>query len=1476
MRTPSSLLWTTTTTVLTQPASTVPCTTTPASTSSAATKTVGGQIVLAQAAEQIQVSPTLLAPTSMPPLTPPLGDLTLQTTTSGNIVLNAAGTTELQDDTNVGGNLTVAASKSLRITGGNTASRPGSPTEGMVYYDTTTKQLLTYANGKWQADRSTATKIVAASNSSQTLKDAADYVATGTGDQATINSALTAAAGGKIYLAEGTYLLSAAISVPNNTTLAGAGSGTVISIPNAQNGSYSMIVNTDTSTGTNVTIRDLKIDGNSSNQTSGSMNGVYMNNMGDLYGTSAVNGSTIDSITVVDVRGRGVYYNSSNNNVLRDSVLGRSFDYTLYVKSSSYNSFLGNRLASPGTLVYDAFSSDNVYANNQINMSGAGGATPFRLSDGSSSTISGNSISSDGSADYELLISDSSSITVAGNQITSLSATITKAIYFTTTSHSSVTGNVTAGTVTGISMDFVSTYNVISSNSLVGVTGGNGLSSSNGSAYNTYSNNHVDGFDYGYVDLSSSGHQTIVDNEFTNVPNYGIYISGYDHNTISGNKIDEPGGSSYNSAIYLTGSDYNKVTDNIVTDTAHSASNDALTITSNANGTYVSNNTLNGGAISDAATDTVYSGQLNDAGTILFQSTGGLQATGSTATALVVQNASSVSALTVDTAANKVQVGSATTDANVILFGIDSYNNGTDPTGFNGASYYNTSLNKFRCYQNGAWTDCIGAGGGGANTSLSNLASTNINTALNTTAGNLTLQTTTSGNIILNAAGTTELQDDTNVGGNLTVAASKSLRITGGNTASRPGSPAEGMVYYDTTTKQLLTYANGKWQADGKDSIIVAANNSTDADKAAADYVADGNTGAAADGDQVQINSALTAADPAGSGRKTGKVVLLAGTYTLDASISVPNNTALTGVGNATLITIPNALNINFSAIVNTDTTTGTGVAIRDLRLDGNKANQSGAIGMAGIDFNNMGGGSGSSARQGAVIERVKADKWYWGNTTNCQAGIGICLRNSSNNKLTSNTATANSSYGISFSSGSYNSVTASSVQGNFTGMLITSSTYNTFTANTVEGNSAAGISLDVNSNNNSVVGNTVQANSAGLSLFTASSNTVTGNTVQTNSTSGISLDTNANNNTVSGNNVHNNGGATGNDGIYISSSDSNSITGNTVTDTSCTSTCFPINITSSPSDNNYLSDNVFSTTSGTATINDAGTGTIFEGQSKTAGGLDILFKQAASATAFQVQNASGSSILTVDTASSVAVFGKAGVLGAQMQLSGATSGSVTISVPSTVTSYNLILPSAAGSANQCLKNSGTPGTLTWGLCGGVGQTNSITISPEYTSATFTPDGTNNTGDLTSDFCSGTSRLNLNTSYCTATQTHNYYMWTTTQATAQDYDIYVRYRMPSDYQTGTLANLAIEGWGTSTATEVVSVSLYSDASGTACSTGSNAVTSNGAWATATAASPLGACTPAAGDMVVFKVHIAAGQNNYALAGGISFDYTRTY
>ncbi len=220
------------------------------------------------------------------------------------------------------------------------------------------------------------------------------------------------------------------------------------------------------------------------------------------------------------------------------------------------------------------------------------------------------------------------------------------------------------------------------------------------------------------------------------------------------------------------------------------------------------------------------------------------------------------------------------------------------------------------------------------------------------------------------------------------------------------------------------------------------------------------------------------------------------------------------------------------------------------------------------------------------------------------------------------------------------------------------------------------------------------------------------------------------------------------------------------------------------------------------------------------------------STTAFQIQNAGGATFFAANTSNSTIVIG---------------SGANTITLGSTGVTY-------AGTARP---------------------TSTVTLSAEYPGATFTADGSNNTGSLSSDFCSGSSRLNINAAACAATVSRNFYQWTTDQASNQDYDIYVRYQMPSDYSTGSLANLAIQGWGTTTASESVTVALYSDASGTACATSGNAVTANATWSSATIASPLGSCTVSAGDTVTFRVRVQAGQNKFARAGAISFDYRET-
>ncbi len=243
-----------------------------------------------------------------------------------------------------------------------------------------------------------------------------------------------------------------------------------------------------------------------------------------------------------------------------------------------------------------------------------------------------------------------------------------------------------------------------------------------------------------------------------------------------------------------------------------------------------------------------------------------------------------------------------------------------------------------------------------------------------------------------------------------------------------------------------------------------------------------------------------------------------------------------------------------------------------------------------------------------------------------------------------------------------------------------------------------------------------------------------------------------------------------------------------------------------------------------------------------------------------------GSNIFGAVTANSSVTVGNATTVGTVVISDGAadsTQNTVTIASGNQTGNYTVSLPTnLAANDTICLQTKAN--------CGGAGltvTTMNVTLVPEYAGATFTPDGSSNTGSLSSDFCSGTSLLGVNTTACAASDEHNFYAWTTTQATAQDYDVYVRWQVPSDYN-GSLGNFAIQNRVTA-ASDSVALTVYKGA--TSCATASSSSTT---WA-GTALPALSGCTINAGDVLTFKVHVVAGASgNVARAGEISFSYAR--
>lgn len=1289
-----------------------------------------------------------------------LGASTIDSASAGALTIGGTNATSI----NLAQNVTVAAGKSLTITGGATNTRPASPSEGTLYFDTTTKQLLVYSDGKWKGDSKTASKIVAASNSSQAAKDAADYVADGTGDQTEINSALTAAAGGTVYLLDGTYTINGSISMPNNTTLAGAGRSTVITIPNGFDDDIKAITNSDTSTGTGITIRDLRFNGNSDNQTSGDMRAVYMDSVG-----SANSGSPRAGVKVLNN-----WFDNWNN---------RAVNLDFNVKAT----ISGNTFEQNGTGAQLNFVDNSVVTGNTFDQNGIG----IGLYQGGNNTISSNTSSG---GDDGVVLNASSSNTVNDNTIRDTN-------------------------VHGISL-YASNDNTLTGNNLYS-NSQNGITIDNNASRNTVSSNTLQ-----YNDIALN------------------IVSGSD-NMFSSNTFSSNGGDDDNQSIVLAAGSGNRITSNVITDDSATSTNYAIDInSSSASATTLSGNSLGSGSIHDLGTGTLYENQVDASGKLINKSTGGMsiQTGTNSATGFQIQNAAGTSALTVDTTDNSIKIAGTLDTASA------------------------TALNI-----------------GGTNATSITIGSASTITTVQGTLRASTIDAATTTTLNIGATNATSI----NLAQNVTVAAGKSLTLAGGNTASRPASPTEGMIYYDTTTHQLLTYNGTKWVADKADAVVVAANNSSQSDKDAANYVADGT------GDQVEINAALTAA----SGKK---VILLAGTYSANATISIPNNTTLAGVGVGSLIQLAD-IDSTANLITNSDTSTGTGVTLQDLKIDGQDTlNTAGT--QNGIYFNNM--GDYAANRAGATLRNVQISNFrsqgifYNSSDNNTLSGstisgmdaggatLGVYLESSSrNNNITDNVFTSNSYAIRADGSGTTNNSIAQNIfRGNSYGIMLYSATNTSITGNNFDSSTNYSVSIynDSGANGyNNVTGNSFRGDGASISIENMSDNT------------------------VNNNKINDSGSTVNNNAIRIAgNSDRNSITGNSVTDSSCTSTCYAITILASTADVNVLSAN---TLGSNGTINDLGTGTIYAAQLDSNG--KVINKSSAgstvqtstnSTTAFQVQNAAGTSALTVDTTTnSVLVAGALDTTTAAAMTIGSTNASsITIgksssNIATTVLGTAIFKPTTGNdstTAFQIQRANGTAmlvadstnQTITFGNSasgnytviststgaitkyGNARNTKKITLNAEYTGSVLDGGtGSNNTGTMTSSV-DLTNRM-------------NYYKWTTSQASNQSYDVVVQVPIPSDFDGWASSNpLSISTYTSNTTNGTITLEARDSSNAVQCNFVSVTPGSTGAWATNSSACTLSSGTYTAGDTMTLRIRMQSPASGDVRVGNINLSYLSKY
>ena len=126
-----------------------------------------------------------------------------------------------------------------------------------------------------------------------------------------------------------------------------------------------------------------------------------------------------------------------------------------------------------------------------------------------------------------------------------------------------------------------------------------------------------------------------------------------------------------------------------------------------------------GTAQTDAtANNTIFINKTNASGSLIsltntgnsvftVANNGALEIRSTSTVALNIKNATGTDFFNVDTSGGIVRIGPAVGDTTGVMLVLDSKTSAGDPTGSNGGMYYNANGNKFRCFENSTWNDCI-------------------------------------------------------------------------------------------------------------------------------------------------------------------------------------------------------------------------------------------------------------------------------------------------------------------------------------------------------------------------------------------------------------------------------------------------------------------------------------------------------------------------------------------------------------------------------------------------------------------------------------------------------------------------------------------------------------------------------------------------------------------------------------------------
>jgi len=452
-----------------------------------------------------------------------------------------------------------------------------------------------------------ATIVIAPSNAADTTR--ADVVLTGTADQTAINTAIgnLPAAGGRIVFLDGLISVSGAIVInKSNVTLQGQGDGTNIKLANASNAN---VIEMGAAAGNHsrITVRDIFIDGNESNQTTGG-NGIeimasttYASVLdcrikNTLYANIYVSG-TADDVTIhdniLDTTSVGDAFANIEGGGDRISIIGNTCISGDYGGIALYNSttgavISGNQIITPTGMGIECIIWDAVVSGNFILNPGQQAI----LNDGNPAQIIGNTIEVRNNPSQALIsCSSSDSTAVVGNHImilTGNTAAVT-AILLGADMHSAV-GNFihfeTAQAHKGIVFSSSRSNMNITNNEILcdsQTAGSVGIDVSSGANYTNISGNNTLGFEKAVN--ATGAFITVINNNLFNDTTTAITATNAVQTSIQNNVF-----STLTTAISIVNTAVKKNL-NISGNTVNSCGNNAFSLQGIAHST-ISNNTF--------------------------------------------------------------------------------------------------------------------------------------------------------------------------------------------------------------------------------------------------------------------------------------------------------------------------------------------------------------------------------------------------------------------------------------------------------------------------------------------------------------------------------------------------------------------------------------------------------------------------------------------------------------------------------------------------------------------------------------------------------------------------------------------------------------------------------------------------------------------------------------------------------------------